>query len=246
VGWNATPPYFSVFPNFGQVTEEQQATYAVEAYERAAGEWPWMGVMNYWFFRRPTDAERNQTMYYFRMVEPDFTPLPVYEALSELANQPPTVSVGHHQQDHWALRYEGPWQEVSAQDAVLGSYTLGGAGAELVFFFRGTDLTLVLRGPGPAELPVVLVDGVRMRIRPAKAGPYPGTLVVTVASRLADARHRAQIRVTGDGLALDGLIVTRRRGAVGVVAAYAAGCAAIALLTCALHALLRRKGRHDA
>lgn len=80
VGWNVAPE--GVVPSFGRVTEEQQARYTVQAYERAQAEWPWLGVNNYWFFKRPSDSERDQAWYYFRMMEPDFTPLPVYAALA--------------------------------------------------------------------------------------------------------------------------------------------------------------------
>ncbi|TEU15864.1 MAG: hypothetical protein E3J25_03360 [Anaerolineales bacterium] len=245
VGWNATPKEFARFPNFGRVSEAQQATYAVEAYERAAAEWPWMGVMNYWFFRRPTDAERDQTMYYFRMVEPDFTPLPVYGALSDLANQPPTVFVGHHQQDHWALRYDGPWHEVSDPDAVLGSYMVGSEGAELDFFFFGTDLELVLRGPQLPEEPEIVVDGKTVRPRNARDQPYPGASVMVVARGLADTRHRAHIRVTKDALALDALIVRRRRpNVIGIGVACATAAAWLAALIYARRTRQRRKPNH--
>ena len=44
-----------------------------------------MGVNAYWFFKRPADWERGQAWYYFRMLEPDFTPLPVYDAVAEYA-----------------------------------------------------------------------------------------------------------------------------------------------------------------
>ncbi|HUV93649.1 MAG TPA: hypothetical protein VMX14_02300, partial [Anaerolineae bacterium] len=245
VGWNATPKEFARFPNFGRVTEAQQAIYAVEAYERAAAEWPWMGVMNYWFFRRPTDAERDQTMYYFRMVEPDFSPLPVYGALSGLASQPPAVSAGHHQQDHWALRYDGPWQEVSDQDAVLGSYTVGSEGAELDFSFVGTGLELVLRGPRPPEQPEIVVDGKTVRPRKARDQPHPGASVIVVARGLADTRHRAHVRVTGDVLALDALIVRRQRpNAIGIGLACAGAGACLAILILALRTLKRRGPHH--
>jgi hypothetical protein len=40
-------------------------------------------VINYWFFKLPSDQEQNQPMYYFRLLEPDFTPLPAYSALAE-------------------------------------------------------------------------------------------------------------------------------------------------------------------
>ena len=67
--------------NYGRVTLEQQARWVPLAYERARAEWPWVGVINFWFFKLASDADRDQPYYYFRMVEPDFTPLPVYEAM---------------------------------------------------------------------------------------------------------------------------------------------------------------------
>ncbi len=76
---NAVPE--GIPATYGRVTEAQQARYAVEALERIQEEWPWVGVTNVWFFKRPSDAEKEQAWYYFRLVEPDFTPLPVYEAL---------------------------------------------------------------------------------------------------------------------------------------------------------------------
>jgi len=240
IGWNATPPNFSEYPNFGRVSEAQQAIYAVEAYERAADHWPWMGVMNYWFFRRPSDEERNQTFYYFRAVEPDFAPLPVYAALSELANQPPSVSIGYHQEDHWALRYRGPWEQVRDQEAVLGGYVLGREGARLDFDFRGTELALVLRGAGPPQPPDILIDGRRASIGPLRAGARPDTWMVTVARGLADARHQAQIRVAEGTLALDGLVVRRRRP-VWVGGAYVAGFGGLALAIVGLASRLTRR-----
>ena len=83
MGWNVAPA--DIPPAFGRVTEAQQARYAVGAYERARAEWPWVGVNAYWFFKRPADWERGQAWYYFRMLEPDFTPLPVYDAVAEYA-----------------------------------------------------------------------------------------------------------------------------------------------------------------
>ncbi|MBN1399398.1 MAG: cellulase family glycosylhydrolase, partial [Anaerolineae bacterium] len=151
VGWNTLPDDFQGTPAYGRVTEEKQAIYAIEAYRRAAREWPWMGVMNYWFFRRPSEAEKDQAWYYFRMVEPDMTALPVYHAMAWLMNReqydgaPPAVPVGYHQQDHWALHYDGLWQHVRDDAAVLGAYAAGSRDARLDFFFEGTDLALVLR-----------------------------------------------------------------------------------------------------
>ena len=79
MGWNVVPEGMEA--RFGRVTEEQQARYTVEAYDRLQREWPWVQVANYWFLKRPSDAEKDQSWYYFRLLEPDFAPLPVYEAL---------------------------------------------------------------------------------------------------------------------------------------------------------------------
>lgn len=81
MGWNVAPE--GITPTYGRVTEEQQARYAVEAYRRARAEWPWIGVNSYWFLKRPADWEIDQAWYYFRMLEPDFTPLPVYDAVAQ-------------------------------------------------------------------------------------------------------------------------------------------------------------------
>jgi hypothetical protein len=86
MGWNVAPEELPAL--YGRVSETQQARYAVEAYQRAQEEWPWLGVINYWFFKRPADSERDQSWYYFRLLEPDFTPMPVFTALTEFANNP--------------------------------------------------------------------------------------------------------------------------------------------------------------
>jgi hypothetical protein len=120
---NAVPnaPAVQGWGAYGQVTPEQQARYAVLAYQRALEEWPWVGVINFWFFKRATDTERNQSWYYFRMVEPDFTPLPVYEAMrAYTASLTPTLYPGTHQEDHWALEYQGEWETVQIANRQIG------------------------------------------------------------------------------------------------------------------------------
>lgn len=83
--WNAQPEDHNIvqiqFGDFGIVTEEQAARYMPLAYQRAQEEWPWVGVIFYWFFKQENDSRKNQASYYFRMVEPDFTPLPVYDSM---------------------------------------------------------------------------------------------------------------------------------------------------------------------
>ena len=87
VGWNSQPESVGAPPTFGRVSEELQAKYTVRALERARAEWPWMGVMNLWFFRRPHQDEWDQPFFYFRLVDPDFTPRPVWWAVREYAHR---------------------------------------------------------------------------------------------------------------------------------------------------------------
>ncbi|MBK8020560.1 MAG: cellulase family glycosylhydrolase [Chloroflexi bacterium] len=94
--------------NFGSVTEEQAARYMPLAFERATREWNWIGVIMYWYWKRPDESERGQPFYYFRMVEPDFTPLPVYGAMRDyIASAPPVLYRGTHAAMHRFIEAEG-------------------------------------------------------------------------------------------------------------------------------------------
>lgn len=136
--------------NFGAVTQEQAADYMPQAYERAESDWPWLGVVNYWFFKRATDTERNLPFYYFRMVEPDFTPLPIYEAMRNF-DLPRVLYHGVHQADHWALALTDP-QIIAVEGAQFGEATqIGGVeldanGTHVTIRWQGERLTAVLDG----------------------------------------------------------------------------------------------------
>ncbi len=139
--------------NFGQVTQDQAGEYIVGLYQRAQEEWSWIGVINYWFFARPNDLERNQAFYYFRMVEPDyhpeeefaFTPLPVFTHMRDyLQNLTPTLYRGVHQAEgHWAVDFGGDATLADVDDAqfaqALNTNTLN-------FVADGTDIFLRWRG----------------------------------------------------------------------------------------------------
>ena len=89
MNWNALPVASGLPAHYGKVTLEQQARWVPLAYQRAREEWPWMGVVNFWYFKRASDAEKNQSWYYFRMAEPDFTLLPVYSAVKNYIGSNP-------------------------------------------------------------------------------------------------------------------------------------------------------------
>ncbi len=200
---NAVPndPSIRDLGRYGQVTLQQQARYAPLAYQRAMEEWPWVGVVNFWFFKRATDAERDQSWYYFRMVEPDFTPLPVYDAMREyIAGVTPTLYTGTHQEDHWALTYEGEWEEVTDPTAVLGRYRRAVAsGAAVAFTFEGRRLTLT-PGPDGGEVEV-MVDSSPARHLRLDGQP------MQLFSSWREGTHRVRIVALTAGASLDALTV---------------------------------------
>jgi len=218
---NAVPndPTIVDLGRFGQVTLEQQTRYAPLAYQRVMEEWPWVGVVNFWFFKLPSDARQNEAMYYFRMVEPDFTPLPVYEAMREYtAGLIPTLYPGVHQEDHWALDYEGGWEGVRVSESASqrvsesASRRVGGSapgsyrrttspGATLRFTFEGSALTLI-PGPDAGEVEVS-VDG-RATRRVSLAGRP-----VRLAAGWRQQRHEVMLTNVAGTVSVDELVVQR-------------------------------------
>ncbi len=142
---------------YGRVTLEQQARWAPLAFERIQRDWPWAGVTSVWFFKKATDADQQDPSYYFRLVDPDFTPMPVYGALADyLTSLTPTLYRGVHQETSWQLAYTGTWDDVRDDDALLGSYrTTVDPDAAVTFTWEGRTLTLI---PGPGQSAVRVTD----------------------------------------------------------------------------------------
>ncbi|NPV06345.1 MAG: cellulase family glycosylhydrolase [Anaerolineae bacterium] len=233
MNWNAIPPDHPAHPMFGRYSLEQQAEYVVEAYRRAQLEWPWVGVVNLWYFKRATDLEQDQPMYYFRMVEPDFTPMPVYAAVSRLAHSTSVVGLGLHQEDHWALHYQGDWRREEVPEAQLGtvmSTTIG----SLALRWRGTDLHLTLRGPGAIEVQTDSHGEKRLELD-------GGWVTFPVATGLADAEHDTTIVVVGGTISVDALTVERHVSWVGMAAA-AIALASPVFVALTLRLRARRQG----
>jgi hypothetical protein len=133
--------------SFGQVTLQEQAQWATLAFQRAQEEWPYVGVINVWFLKLEDESRQNQAMYYFRLLNPDFTPLPVYDALKEYTNRPPRMYPGTHQEDHWAVNWQGEWFERTGDAAMLNGYRLAGQDAGARVCVEGGRFEVV-RAPG--------------------------------------------------------------------------------------------------
>ncbi len=203
VNANAVPndPTIQDWGAYGQVTPEEQARYAPLAYQRALEEWPWTGVIFFWFFKRASDAERNQSWYYFRMADPDFTLMPVYDAMKAyISGLPPTLYRGVHQEDDWALNYTGEWETVRDPAAILGAYRRSGApGATVSFVFEGRALVL---NPGPVrgEVSVQIDNGPPRRL---SLDGEP----VRLYSSLGKGTHRVKVVLLEGELGIDSLRV---------------------------------------
>lgn len=160
IGWNATPPGSGIPQNFGYTPEAQRGPYLVAALERQQREWPWLGVTTIWFFKPASDEEANQPQYYFRLVEPDFTPLPAWESLTAyLTTLEPTLYRGYHQEDHWVLREETTgWALVAEEEAIFEQAIQGVSGDALIFHVEGERLTVVLNPASRGALSVQVGD----------------------------------------------------------------------------------------
>ena len=200
---NAVPndPAIADIGAYGQVTLEEQARYAPLAYQRIQEEWPWAGVTSFWFFKRPDDSEQNQSMYYFRMVEPDFTPLPVYGAVKAYAaDLSPTLYAGMHQEDHWALDYAGSWESVGGSASELASYRRAtGEGSTIRFAFEGAELSL-LPGPATGEIAVDM-DGEATRRVSLNGQP------VNLLKGWREKRHEVTLTAAAGSFTVDAFIV---------------------------------------
>ena len=196
---NAVPD--GIAPRFGRVTLAQQARYAPLAYERIQREWPWVGVTTVWFFKRASDAETDLAFYYFRMVEPDFTPMPIYDSLSAYLNDlQPTLYPGHHQETSWQLAYEGGWTDKSDADAVLGSYRATETpGSSVTLVWEGRVLTLV---PGP-DAGMLRITNDAGHAEPLELRDEP----VVLSRHLRAQRETLTLTVVEGTLSIDALIV---------------------------------------
>ncbi len=153
--WNAVldsplpPDQIKQYADFGLSTKEQAARYMPLAYQRANEEWPWIGQISYWFFTKPDPSGQDLSLYYFRMVEPDyspekptFTPLPVYNSVKQYLTQiaqNPVLELGTHQTEHWAIKPDDTAQMQKNDTAEFGQalstslirFTMAGTGGAI-------------------------------------------------------------------------------------------------------------------
>ncbi len=200
-GWNSLPPGWTGKPSlWGQVTQDQQARYTLDAMRRVEREWPWMSVMvleNWqpdasaedprWGFAIADRSERfhvestpgNGVGYHPAARSKSFASTTFIGGLAEFS--PP---------GHWSFTELGAdWSETGDQVRIL---------------FRGTELALHVRRAADRANLYITVDG-----QPANALPqdsrgaflqlippdvqHASVDMVPVATGLPDGLHAAEI-----------------------------------------------------
>ena len=178
-------------------------------------------------------------MYYFRLVEPDFAPMPVYDALRDhmTSDEARVLYPGVYQEDHWALEYEGEWTPRLHPDAELGSdlATPDSSQAILRFAFDGTDLALKA-GPDVRGAIVYTIDGGAEQKMGIDAGRQ-----VPLAQGLASGRHDVTIRAASGRTSVDSLTVRDRLGYGPWLVAGGVILAGILVVVLILGAAVRRR-----
>jgi len=151
-GWNAAPESMPAEQLiWKRVNEKQQAEYTLRGIELARREWPWAGAFMIWYFRQVGHIPADRAEYYFGMVDPEFTPRPVYLAVQEATmSQQRAAGPGYYQETNPSVKPSGQWQRVLSADASGGAYLRSHTpGDTLTFTFQGAGVDLV-SNPGPA------------------------------------------------------------------------------------------------
>ncbi len=203
LSWNAVPADSGIPPIYGQVTPEQQGEYTALAYQRLQKEWPWLGVGFYWFFKQADEREKeNNPQYYFRMVEPDFRPMPVYRAIQEQTAQPPVLYAGRHQAEHWAVQYRGAWPLDRYENATFAQALRGHPGDTATLTFEGQRLNIVTLGQGRLKIQIDHQSPVEINLN--KSGP------TNLINNLFQQSHTITLEVVEGEIGLDEIIVENR------------------------------------
>jgi hypothetical protein len=171
-------------------------------------EWPWLGVGFYWFFKQADEREKDSNpQYYFRMVEPDFTPLPVYHAIQAQTRQTPILYSGWHQANHWAINYQGHWRPNHHQAATFGDILTGQPGDTVTFTFEGHRLDLVTIGTGKLQVQIDHGEPVKIDLSDES---IPST--VNIVNTLSPGPHQIRLAVIAGPMSIDGYVVESRSG----------------------------------
>jgi hypothetical protein len=221
-GWNAAPEGLSSI--WSSVTSEEQARWTVDGVRYADRNWPWAGVFSIWFFRHCCQDSRDPVSF-FAMMDEDFNPRRIYDAVMQAAAAPQIAGPGVWgersapvrlgRQRDWDWRWEGSPEERQrgCGGAFLGETShaldrryiesdLPSAGLKLDF--QGTAAAIrIRRGPGAGTLEW-RIDGAGDFRREVLQGDA-GWDWLDLAESLGPGLHELELRLgpAGGSLAID-------------------------------------------
>ncbi|HEV7215822.1 MAG TPA: cellulase family glycosylhydrolase, partial [Chloroflexota bacterium] len=210
-GWMALPKGWHGNPSpWSQVSASAQLQYTEQAYQRAAEQWPWMGPMALWYLRSPGATDPRDPTPYFAILQQDWQPTPLYQAVQAEATSPAVATTGLYAATGPAAVY-GPhgfaqaWQRTPVDGEILE--VAGAPGANMAYRFQGNALWLrVNSGPkgGVARITVDNVPGLANALPTNAAGDrlvdtYAATpksdVLIPVATDLPNEPHELELEV---------------------------------------------------
>ena len=236
-GWNASPESFSEdLLTWSRVSEANQAEWTADGITYLREEHDWFGVANTWYFRQVGDISTERSDYYFRAVDVEFTPRPLYRSLKELGGAIRYATPGVHNDLEAPIRPKGTWTIVRKPESIDGEYIVGSPGAEITIHTEGNEVVALLAQEQQATTLTVLVSGQEeKRLVEIESGQQRVQLMSWSVDQ-APQRQSLQVSVTGgEPLLLDGIEVRDSRSPRALIA----GGAALLLIVVGIFTLRR-------
>ncbi|MFN8515138.1 MAG: cellulase family glycosylhydrolase [Chloroflexia bacterium] len=140
--WNAAPADWPIErTRWLRVPEEQQAQYTVDGIRYMRERWPWIGVINIWYFRQVGDISPSDAEYYFRMVDTEFTPRPIYNEIARATMPQRLAQVGRYGPLSPVVGSKGRWSTVRSSTGAVAIRSER-VGDTITIRFRGNQLVL--------------------------------------------------------------------------------------------------------
>lgn len=194
-GWNSLPVDWQGEPSvWGQVTEDEQVKYTLQALDRTHRELPWLGAMilHQW----QPDVEETSPQWGFSLINQENQPNPLLQAIQNY-KLPDLSQNGLFHPRTLSARYSGVW-EFSELGADIG--WLETTDSQLEFEFTGTDIAMLLREDDYVAFLYPTVDGHQSNATPhdTNGNSYiflrsnsrtPETNLVPIATQLSNDKH---------------------------------------------------------
>lgn len=228
-GWDAVPPSIPADRLiWRRVTDTDQANWTADGITWMREHLPWVGVVSIWYFRQNGTIPPSDPLYYFRIVDVEFTPRQVYFTVQRDATASQLALPGRYGEMEAPVVAFGQWPRVSDERAVDGQYIRSNQpGAAIEFRFLGSEVTLLLppvpvRGTLTVEVDGRPINGPGITrgsdgrsfidLDELPAGTRELTIVQGLGSERPQREHRLRLTLGPDTeLALDGIVVGYER-----------------------------------